>query len=84
MKGKKVQLNNAQARMKFRYWYVRSYRPNLRLVAEDIGINHNTLRNFMNGYFDLNEDHLQLVNDFLAEELQQYSKKGSQQEVTKV
>ena len=84
MKSKKAQLHNAQARMKFRYWFVKRYRPNLRLVAEDIGINHNTLRNFMNGYFDLNEDHLQLVNDFLAEELQQYSKKGSQQEVTKV
>ena len=70
--------------MKFRYWYVKRYKPNLRLVAEDIGINHNTFRNFVNGYFELNENQLQLVNDFLAKELQQYSKKGSQQEVTKV
>lgn len=84
MKSKKAQFNNSLARMKFRYWYVKRYRPNLRLVAEEIGINHNTFRNFVNGYFELNENQLQLVNDFLAKELQQYSKKGSQQEVTKV
>lgn len=58
-------MNNASMRVKFKDYYNRNFKPNLSLVAKELGITREYLTNWSNGKRDCSTEMLNNIDKFI-------------------
>lgn len=59
-------LSNQEIRDRYNRFYEAYYRPNMRLIAEAIMMDHHYLIKFKNNKIDIGEETLQKIDEFLT------------------
>ncbi|WP_185160584.1 hypothetical protein [Mammaliicoccus sciuri] len=65
---------NEIARRNFRDWHTRAYSPKLKPIADDIGINYSTFKNWIVANANTNIHNLKKIEEFLAIQMDKQDK----------
>lgn len=58
-------MNNEETRLIFNAWLERNYKPQIKLVVRDIGIEYYYFAQWLNGKKNMSQEKLNLVNQFI-------------------